>query len=125
MFSTWKVVASSGGEAITMSPPPLGRRGRGDNDVALVLEDAVQPVDGVLGLGGRFDREDVVVLVLEVTSLVRPQSSQRGRHRRRLQADGRHVDEVHCVAHVALLSVLRSAGLFGTGSKLSLGCPVP
>ena len=78
-------------------------RGRSDDDVALLLEDAVHPVDGLLGLGGRFDREDVVVLVLEVASLVRPQASQCGRHRRRLQADGGDVDEVHCVAHGIML----------------------
>src|SRR5207245_9064851 len=77
-------------------------RRRCDGDVALLLEDAVHPVDRLLGLGSRFDREDVVVLVLEVASLVRPQSSECGRHRRRLQTDGGDVDEVNCVAHVAL-----------------------
>ena len=63
MFSTWKVVASSGGEAMAM--------------LALLLEDPVHPVDGLLGFGGRFDREDVVVLVLEVAGLVarRPASA--------------------------------------------------
>src|SRR5438270_1175292 len=48
-------------------------RGRCDGDVALRLEDAMHPVDGLLGLGGRFDREDVVVFVLELASFVRPQ----------------------------------------------------
>src|SRR6266536_3772961 len=92
-----------------VGPPDVlnleGRRlewGRSDDDVALLLEDPVHPFDGLLGLGGRFDREDVVVLVLEVASLVRPQASERSRHRRRLQTGGGDVDEVHCVAHVAL-----------------------
>ena len=56
-------------------------------------------VDCLLGLGGRFDREDVVVFVLEVASLVRPQASQRGRYRRRLQADGGYVDEINGITH--------------------------
>src|SRR5207245_10777904 len=56
-------------------------RRRCDDDVALLLEDAVHPVDGLLGLGGRFDREDVVVLVLEVASLVGPQAGEGGRPR--------------------------------------------
>ena len=60
----------------------------------------MHPVNGLLGLGGRFDREYEVVLVLEVASLVRPQSGQRSRHWRRLQANGGDVDEVHCIAHV-------------------------
>jgi len=61
MFSTWRVVASSAGDAMTMSRSSL-RCGA--------------PSRCLLGLGGRFDPEDVVVLVLEVASLVRPQAAR-------------------------------------------------
>ena len=55
---------------------------------AFFLEDPMDPVDGRLGVARRVHREDVVVLVLEVACLVRPQTSERGRDRRRLQTDG-------------------------------------
>ena len=47
----------------------------------------------------RLDREDVVVLVLEVAGLVGAQAGERRRDRRRLEADGRHVLEIHGVGH--------------------------
>src|SRR5262249_35591250 len=94
-----------------VGPPDVldleGRRlecGRSDGDVTLVLEDAVHPIDILLGLASRFDGEDMVVLVLEVASLVGSQAGERSRHRRRLEADGGNVDEVDCIAHVALPS---------------------
>jgi len=59
----------------------------------------VHPVDGYLGVARRLYREDVVVLVLEVAGLVRPQTSERGRDRGRLQADGRDGVEIHGVGH--------------------------
>ena len=59
MFSTWKAVASSG---------------RDDDDVALLREDPVHPGDRLPGLARGFDIEDVVVLVLEVARLVRPET---------------------------------------------------
>ena len=74
MFSTWNVVASSGGDAMTMSRSSLRMR----STILMVR----------LGLGGRLDREDVVVLVLEIASLIRPQAGQHGHHRRRFQAGG-------------------------------------
>ena len=46
MFSTRKVVASGGGS---------------DHDVALLFADAIHPLDGLRGLGGRFDREHEAV----------------------------------------------------------------
>src|SRR5450432_45630 len=52
---------------------------------ARLLEDTFHPCDCVLGLGGCFNREDMVVLGLEVAGLARAQTSQRSRHRRRLQ----------------------------------------
>ena len=85
MSSTSNAVASSGR--------------RRDDDVALLLEDPVHPVDGRLGLARRLDREDVVVLVLEVAGLVRPQPGERVGDRRRLQADGRDGREIHGVGH--------------------------
>src|SRR6202020_1751108 len=69
------------------------------DDVAFFLEDPVHPVDGRLGVARRLHREDVVVLILEVTGLVSPQTRERGRHRRGLQADGRDIVEIHGVGH--------------------------
>ena len=99
-------------------------RRRSDDDVALLLEDAVNPLDGLLGLGGGFDREYEVVLVLEVASFVRSQAGQRGRHRRRLQADGGDVDEVHRVAHGAMTGGARGGGEPLQGLQGS-GCCAP
>src|SRR5437867_9129044 len=59
----------------------------------------MHPVDGRLGVARRLHRKDVVVLVLEVAGLVRPQTSERGRDRRRLQTDGRNGVEIHGVGH--------------------------
>src|SRR5260221_7186317 len=53
-------------------------RTRRNDDVAFFLEDPVHPVDGRLGFARRLYREDVVVLVLEVTGLVRSQTGKRG-----------------------------------------------
>ena len=91
MPSTSNEVASSGSDPMTMSR---------------LHEDAVDPVDRLLRLGRRFDREDVVVFVLEVASLVRPQTGECSRHGRRLQTDGRDVDEIHGVAHGAPILLL-------------------
>jgi hypothetical protein len=77
-------------------------RPRGDDDVAFLLEDPVHPVDRRLGAARRLHREDVVVLVLGVAGLVRPQTSERARDRRGLQADGRDIVEIHRVGHDAL-----------------------
>ena len=57
----------------------------------------MHPVDGRPGVARRLHREDVVVLVLEVAGLVRPQTSERGRDRRRLKTDSRDRVEVHDV----------------------------
>jgi hypothetical protein len=38
----------------------------------------VHPVDGGFGVARRLHREDVVVLVLEIAGLVRPQTSECG-----------------------------------------------
>ena len=86
MFSTWNSVASSGGD--------------GDDDAAFVRRGSGAPSrrSTAASLGG-LDREDVVVLVLEVAGLVRPQTGERVRDRRRLQADGRHGAEIHGVGH--------------------------
>src|SRR5262249_50748832 len=82
----------------------LGRleRARLDDEVALLLQDAMHPRDDLLRLAGRLDDERVVVLVLEVAGFVGAQSRERGRHRRRLEPDGRHGREVDFVGHVAL-----------------------
>ena len=88
-------------------------RARRDDDVAFLLEDPVHPVDGRLGLARRLDREVVVVLVLEVAGLVGPQTSERGRDRRRLQTDGRDVAEIHGVGHDALPSSPQNVRLPG------------
>ena len=57
-------------------------RGRCNDDATLLFEDVMHQVDVLLGLGGRLNSEDVVVLVLEIACLVRPQSGQCGHHRR-------------------------------------------
>jgi hypothetical protein len=72
------------------------------NDVALFFEDPMHPVDGRLCVARRLHREDVVVLVLEVAGLMRPQTGERVRDRRRLQTDGRDGVEVHGVGHDSL-----------------------
>ena len=77
-------------------------RPRGDDDVSFFLEDPMHPVHGRRGDARGLHREDVVVLVLEVAGLVRPQTSERGRDRRRLQADCRDIVEIHGVGHDAL-----------------------
>ena len=68
----------------------------------------------VLRLARRLHREDVVVLVLEVAGLVRAQAGEGVRHRRRLEADGRDVDEIHCVGHEINIMALRACGADGT-----------
>ena len=50
-------------------------------------------------LARRFDREVVVVLVLEVARLGRPQTGHGGCDRRRLEPDGRHGLEIHDMRH--------------------------
>ena len=85
MFSTWKAVASSGR--------------RRDHDVALLLEDPVHPGDRLSRLARRLDGEDVVVLVLEVARLVRPEPGEGVGDRRGLEADGRDLGEIDGVGH--------------------------
>src|SRR6266566_2670869 len=77
-------------------------RARRDDDVTFFPEDPVYPVDGCLVVSGRLHREDVVILVLEVAGLIRSQTSERRRGRRRLQADGRNGGEIHGIGHDAL-----------------------
>ena len=85
--------------------PDLGRleRARRDDDAALLLEDAMHPVDGRRGLGRRLHGEVVVELVLEVAGLVGTQPGEGSGHRGRLQAGRRDVLEVHEVGHERLL----------------------
>jgi hypothetical protein len=59
------------------------------SQAAFLLEDGVHPVDGRRGVARGLDREDMAVLVPEVAGLIGPQTGERGRDRRRLQADGR------------------------------------
>jgi hypothetical protein len=79
-------------------------RARRDDDVTFFLKDPVHPVDGRLGAARRLHREDVVVLVLEVASLVRLQTSERGRDRRRREPDGRNGVEIHDIRHDTIIS---------------------
>src|SRR3954447_12741957 len=74
-------------------------RRRRDDEVALLLEDAMDVVDYVRRLARGFDGEGVGVLVLVVPSLVRPQTGQRLRMRGRLQSGRGDVLEVDGVGH--------------------------
>ena len=66
----------SGGFAETAAEAADLERAGLDDEVALLLQDAVHPRDGLLRLAGRLDDEDVVVLVLEVgASLARSPAS--------------------------------------------------
>src|SRR5882762_6289737 len=94
-------------------------RARRDDDVAFFLEDPVHPVDRRLGVARGLYREDVVVLVLEVARLVRPQTSERGRDGRRLQADGRNGVEIHGVRHAALPNAPRYVRLSRDGGYIT------
>src|SRR5947209_6841087 len=90
----------------------LQRAGR-DDDVAFFLEDPVHPVDGRLGVARWLHREDMVVPVLEVAGLVRPQASERGCDWRRFQAGGRDGGEIHGVGHDVLPNAPRYVRLLG------------
>ena len=85
MFSTSNAVASSGRDAMTMSRSSLRIR-------------CTQSIVFLALLAGSHG-EVVVVLVLEVAGLVRPQTGKRVRDGRRLQADGRDGLEIHGVSH--------------------------
>jgi hypothetical protein len=88
MFSTWKAVASRGRDEMTISRSSLRIR---------CTQSMV-----VLALLAGSTVKTWFVLVLEVASLVRAQTSERGRDRRRLQTDGRNGVEIHGIRHDAL-----------------------
>src|SRR3954447_1155120 len=107
-------------------------RPRRDHEVALLLQDPVHPVDRVLRLVGGEHREVVVVLVLEVARLVRPQSGERRCDGRRLEALGGDGGEVDGVRHdapedsrarcrvVAQSSASASAVVAGSAYKIAI-----
>ena len=72
-----------------------------DHEVALRLQDVVHVLDGGGGLGRRLHGEGVVVLVLVVAGLVRPQAGERLRHRGALQPGGADVLEIDGGGHGA------------------------
>jgi hypothetical protein len=59
----------------------------------------VDPVDDRLGVARRLHCEDVVPLVLDESGLVRPQTSGRGRDRRRPQTESRRCPNPPCKAY--------------------------
>lgn len=83
------------------------QRPSGDDDAALVLEDARDAVDDPGHVGHLVDGEGVVVLVLEVARLVGTQPGEGVGDRRALEALGGHVREVDDLAHEAPCVVCR------------------
>ena len=73
-----------------------------DDEVTVVPEDAVYPLDHVRRLARGVDGEDVVVLVAVVARLVGPQAGERLRNRGRLQPDRGHVLVVDDLRHTDL-----------------------
>src|SRR6185437_12597196 len=72
-------------------------RAGGDDEVALLGEDAADPVDHLWRLVRGADGENVVVLVPVIARLVGPHSREGFRDGRGFQADGGNVLEVYDV----------------------------